>query len=84
MFQLYICWVDKETYNEITTVRHGSVYPWPLNHIMNRQKKNQVIKKLKALDWYKKSLEEVYQDIENCCDALSVRLGDNKFFFNDR
>ncbi|XP_050301228.1 metaxin-2 [Anthonomus grandis grandis] len=80
--ELYICWVDKETYNEVTSVRNGSVYPWPLNHIKNREKRNQVFKKLKVLDWYNKTLEEVHCEFESCCDALSVRLDNNQFFFS--
>ncbi|CAG9766297.1 unnamed protein product [Ceutorhynchus assimilis] len=80
--ELYICWIDRETYNEVTSVRNGSVYPWPLNHIQNREKKNQVIKKLKVLDWYNKTLEEVHQEVESCCEALSVRLDNKQYFFN--
>lgn len=83
-FQLYVCWVDKETYSEITSVRNGSVYPWPLNHIQNYSKRNQVIKKLKALDWYSKTVEDVYLEIEKCCDALNTFLDGKSFFFGDR
>ncbi|XP_076267642.1 metaxin-2-like [Rhynchophorus ferrugineus] len=82
--ELYICWVDKETYNEVTNVRNGSVYPWPLNHIKNREKRNQVIKKLKVLNWYNKTIEEVYQEVENCCEALNVRLDNKHYFFGDK
>lgn len=81
--ELYICWVDKETYNEVTSVRNGSVYPWPLNHIQNREKRNQIIKKLKVLDWYYKTLDEVHQEVESCCEALSVRLDNKSYFFGD-
>lgn len=83
-FQLYVCWIDQETYNEVTSVRNGSVYPWPLNHIQNREKRNQVIKKLKVLDWYNKTIHEVHQEVESCCEALSVRLDNNPYFFGDR
>lgn len=83
VLKLYICWIDKETYNEVTSVRNGSVYPWPLNLIQNREKKSQIIKKLKVLDWYNKSLEEVHQEVESCCEALSVRLDNKPYFFSD-
>ncbi|CAH0550404.1 unnamed protein product [Brassicogethes aeneus] len=79
--ELYISWVDKETYNEVTSVRNGSIYPWPLNHIQNRAKRNQVIKKLKVLQWYKKSTKEVLEEVENCCQALSDRLEGKEYFF---
>ncbi|CAG9821019.1 unnamed protein product [Phaedon cochleariae] len=81
--ELYVCWVDQETYNEITSFRHGSVYPWPLNHIQNRSKRNQVIKKLSAMNWYKKTLEDVFEEVDKCCEALSTRLGDGHYFFED-
>lgn len=81
--ELYICWVDNETYNEVTSVRNGSIYPWPLNHIQNRAKRSSVIKKLKVLKWYQKSMEEVFQEVENCCQALSDRLEGKTFFFGD-
>ncbi|KAG5891098.1 hypothetical protein JTB14_036989 [Gonioctena quinquepunctata] len=81
--ELYICWVDPETYNEVTSTRHGSVYPWPLNIVQNRAKRNQVIKKLKAFDWYTKKMEDVYADVESCCEALSNRLDGKIFFFEE-
>ncbi|CAH1108523.1 unnamed protein product [Psylliodes chrysocephalus] len=81
MAELYICWVDDETYNEVTTARNGSVYPWPLNHIQNRNKRSQVIKKLKTLGWYNKKLEDVYSEVETCCESLQTRLDGKRFFF---
>ncbi|XP_066158338.1 metaxin-2-like [Euwallacea fornicatus] len=81
--ELYICWIDKETYDEVTSIRHGSVHPWPLNHFQNREKKNQIAKKLKLLDWYNKNLYEVYQEVELCCKALSDRLDNKLYFFVD-
>lgn len=81
--ELYVCWLDEETYNEITRVRHGSVYPWPLNHIQNWSKYQSVAKSLKVYKWYNKTLNDVYQEVENCCQALSDRLGDSKYFFGD-
>ncbi|ENN81246.1 hypothetical protein YQE_02340, partial [Dendroctonus ponderosae] len=79
--ELYYCWNDRETYNEVTSVRNGSVYPWPLNHIKNIEKKHQVVKKLKVLDWYHKTIEEVHQEVQSCCEALNVRLDNKPYFF---
>ncbi|XP_078035943.1 metaxin-2 isoform X2 [Augochlora pura] len=78
--ELYICWVDEETLNKVTKERHGSVYPWPLNHFLNWQKRNEVIKKLNVLGWYSKSIQEVCTEVENCCKALSERLNGNEYF----
>ncbi|KAK9886256.1 hypothetical protein WA026_015769 [Henosepilachna vigintioctopunctata] len=79
--ELYICWMDKETYNDVTSIRHGSVYPWPLNHIQNWSKRRSVMKNLKVWNWYDKTLEEVFQEVENACQALSDRLDDKEYFF---
>lgn len=68
----------------MTSVRNGSIYPWPLNYIQNWSKRNAVIKKLKVLKWYQKTMEEVLQEVERCCQALSDRLGENTFFFGDQ
>ncbi|XP_017763201.1 PREDICTED: metaxin-2-like isoform X2 [Eufriesea mexicana] len=78
--ELYICWVDESTLNEVTKVRHGSVYPWPLNHFLNWQKRNEVIKRLSIFGWYNKTIEEVCIDVKNCCTALSDRLEGNDYF----
>lgn len=79
--ELYICWVDTAILNSVTKPRHGSVYPWPLNHYLNWQKRREVIKKLNVLGWYSKSQDEVFDDVKKCCVALSERLADEMFFF---
>ncbi|XP_031837429.1 metaxin-2 isoform X2 [Nomia melanderi] len=81
--ELYICWVDEETLNKVTKGRHGFVYPWPLKHFLNWQKRKEVIKKLNVLGWYHKSIEDVCNEVENCCKALSERLDGNQYFSGD-
>ncbi|XP_076680412.1 metaxin-2 isoform X2 [Andrena cerasifolii] len=78
--ELYICWVDEATLNEVTKPRHGSVYPWPLNHFLNWQKRKEVVKKLNILGWYSKTLEDVCAEVRTCCSALSERLEGNDYF----
>ncbi|XP_066593006.1 metaxin-2-like isoform X2 [Prorops nasuta] len=82
--ELYICWVDEQTLNNVTKPRHGSVYPWPLNHLLNWRKRNQVIKRLSVLGWYNKTLDEVFHDFKQCCMALSKRLEGKDYFFGDK
>lgn len=82
--EMYLSWLDQVTYNEVTKPRYGSVYPWPLNHILTWQKKQQIYKKLAALGWTSKTLEEVYQEVEQCCMALNERLDNQQFFFNNK
>ncbi|XP_043258196.1 metaxin-2-like isoform X2 [Colletes gigas] len=82
--ELYITWIDEVTLNEVTKPRHGSVYPWPLNHYLNWQKRKEVIKKLNVLGWYNRTLEEVCTDVKNCCTALSDRLEGNTYFSGEK
>lgn len=82
--ELYLMWVDDITYREVTKPRYGSVYPWPLNHALTWQRRAQICKRLGALGWSKKSPEEVYIEVENCCQALSERLDNQTYFFNNK
>ena len=82
--ELYVCWCHEETYNTVTKGRHGSVYPWPLNHLLNWQKRNQVTKRLSILSCANKTLEEMIDEVKRCCDALSERLEDRTYFFGDK
>ncbi|KAF7996419.1 hypothetical protein HCN44_002051 [Aphidius gifuensis] len=80
----YICWVDSVTRDNVTKPRHGSVYPWPLNHILNWQKERQVTKKLKVLRIFNKTLDEIYEDVKMYCSTLSERLGGKPYFYGDK
>ena len=82
--ELYLSWNDQLTLTEVTKPRYGSVYPWPLNHVLTWKKSSQVRKNLAALGWSSKSLDEVYTEVENCCQALSERLDNQRYFFNNR
>ncbi|XP_061726803.1 uncharacterized protein LOC133532237 isoform X3 [Cydia pomonella] len=79
--ELWISWIDDETYNAVTKVRNSSVYPWPLGWIQTRTKRNMVAKRLKALHWHDKTLDQVLADVDQCCNSLSQRLGDKDYFF---
>ncbi|CAH1403599.1 unnamed protein product [Nezara viridula] len=79
----YITWVENETYSNVTKPRYGSVHPFPLNHILSFLKRQSVTKRLNALGWYRKSLDKVYEEVERACNALSERLGKERFFFGE-
>ncbi|XP_053621164.1 uncharacterized protein LOC128681367 isoform X2 [Plodia interpunctella] len=79
--ELYISWLDEDTFNAVTRVRNSSVYPWPLGWLQTRGKRGAVAKRLKALHWHDKTLDQVLADVEQCCNSLSQRLGDRDFFF---
>ncbi|XP_023026149.2 metaxin-2 [Leptinotarsa decemlineata] len=82
--ELYVCWFDEKNYNAVTSVRNGIMYSWPLNHIQNRLKKSMVKKKLKAMEWYQKNIDDVCLDVENCCEALNVRFDQGPYFFGSK
>ncbi|CAJ1066741.1 hypothetical protein NQD34_011008 [Xyrichtys novacula] len=67
---------------EITRPRYSSPYSWPLCSILSYQKQWEVRRKMNAIGWGGKSLEQVYEDVSQCCQALSQRLGTQPYFFN--
>ncbi|KAH6930343.1 hypothetical protein HPB50_012929 [Hyalomma asiaticum] len=69
---------------EVTKPRYGSVYPWPLNHILSFRKRRQILAKLSVSEWSEKLLEEVFEEVQSCCAALSERLGQSDYFFGDK
>ncbi|XP_018971492.1 metaxin-2 [Cyprinus carpio] len=80
--ELYIQWCDDYTATEISRPRYSSPYSWPLNHILAYQKQWEVRRKMNVIGWSGKSLEQVYEDVSQCCQALSQRLGTQPYFFN--
>uniref|UniRef100_A0A8C6S9L8 Metaxin 2 n=1 Tax=Neogobius melanostomus TaxID=47308 RepID=A0A8C6S9L8_9GOBI len=80
--KLYIQWCDDATAAEITRPRYSSPYSWPLCKILAYQKQWEVRRKINAIGWGGKSLEQVYEDVSQCCQALSQRLGTQPYFFN--
>ncbi|XP_030637332.1 metaxin-2 isoform X2 [Chanos chanos] len=42
----------------------------------------EIRRKMSAVGWAGKSLEQVYEDVSQCCQALSQRLGTQPYFFN--
>uniref|UniRef100_A0A3Q0S7A8 Metaxin-2 n=1 Tax=Amphilophus citrinellus TaxID=61819 RepID=A0A3Q0S7A8_AMPCI len=80
--ELYIQWCDDATAAEISRPRYSSPYSWPLNKILAYQKQWEVRRKMNAIGWGGKTLEQVYEDVSQCCQALSQRLGTQPYFFN--
>ncbi|CAH1241073.1 MTX2 [Branchiostoma lanceolatum] len=79
--ELYISWCDPTTASEISRPRYSSPYPWPLNTVLAYRKQWDVQNQLKTLGWHTKTLEEVYDEVDNCCKALAQRLGNHHYFF---
>ncbi|XP_065214125.1 metaxin-2 isoform X2 [Planococcus citri] len=81
--ETYLVWCDPATL-PITVQRYGSVYPFPLNHWVTFLKKRSTLSRLDAVGWLKKSIDEVYKEVDTCCKALSDRLGDKEYFFDNQ
>ncbi|CAH1773806.1 unnamed protein product [Owenia fusiformis] len=82
--ELYLTWCETTTYTEVTKIRYGSPYPWPLNIILPWKRQMEIGRKLKALGWAQKTYEEVCEEVRTCCSALSERLGNQQYFFGNR
>lgn len=81
---LYVLWCDEESCRLVSKPRYGSRYKWPLNKIIPLRKKCEVRRFLSSLGWTTKTLEEVYEEVNTCCQALSDRLGDQMYFFGSK
>ncbi|XP_055374276.1 metaxin-2 [Condylostylus longicornis] len=81
--ELYLTFMDDENYHQVTSMRYGSVYPWPLKAYQNGIKRRTVIKQLNVYQWKDMTLKEVVDKVEKCCEALTERLGDRKYFNGD-
>ncbi|KAF6737432.1 Metaxin-2 [Oryzias melastigma] len=79
--ELFVQWCDETTVSQITRCRYGKPYSWPLNLILAYQKQWEVRRKMNAIGWGGKTVEQVYEDVSQCCQALSQRLGTQPFFF---
>ncbi|PWA27276.1 hypothetical protein CCH79_00018318, partial [Gambusia affinis] len=87
---LFVQWCDDATAAEvrlppssdISRPRYSSPYSWPLGNILAYQKQWEVRRKMNAIGWGGKTLEQVYEDVNQCCQALSQRLGTQPYFFN--
>ena len=80
----YLCWVHDVTLERYTRVRYFFPFPWPLNIILCWQKQRQVYKNLTASEWNKKSYEDVLDEVDSCCQALSEKLENQSFLYGDK
>ncbi|XP_035686985.1 metaxin-2-like [Branchiostoma floridae] len=79
--ELWSSWCDEETAYQVTKPRYGSPYPWPLNSLLARRKQRAVWTIMTALGWRDKTAQQVYDEVNRCCLALSNRLGSSNYFF---
>jgi len=81
--EMYICWLHEPTVREVTKARYGSVYPWPLNCLLPWLKQREARRHLMVFEWSEKSLTRVLEEVNECCKALSDKLGSEAYFFGN-
>lgn len=81
--QLYVSWIDKNVLEKVTLIRNGSAFPWPLNHLQNYRKKQQVLRHLKVFEWSDITVDEVAEKVSKCCENLCEKLGDKLYTFGE-
>ncbi|EJW85800.1 hypothetical protein WUBG_03290 [Wuchereria bancrofti] len=81
--EMYVMWMDKRNYSQVTKCRYGSVYLFPLNIILPQVKWREVNNYLTAIDWKSKSQECVMDLADRCFKSISSKLDHNEYFFGD-
>uniref|UniRef100_UPI00358F9DE0 metaxin-2-like n=1 Tax=Myxine glutinosa TaxID=7769 RepID=UPI00358F9DE0 len=79
--EMCILWCDKNVSSLISRPRYGSPFPFPLDIILARQKQREIVRRMKAVDWAEKTREQIHDEVDQSCRALSQRLGNHKYFF---
>lgn len=81
--KMFLCWKENDTYNEVTRLRYASVHHFPLNYILPTLKRREILGFLSDIGYGKMSLEDVVNKAESCFQALSIKLGSNKYIIGN-
>lgn len=81
--ELYMLWWKKD-WAVRTRQHYGCQFPVPLNLVLSYRRQWKVCGQLKADGWHHKTEKEVLEEFRRTCQALSEKLGNNKFFISDR
>lgn len=84
--ELYISFVHKNVYEQVTAPRNGCVFPWPLKVIQNFSKKRNALRLLKVYQWHDMDIDAVIDKVEKCCSTLVYKLNESnsKYFFGEQ
>jgi len=83
LIELYINWMHEPSFQKITTKRYAFNKPWPLNKLLLKQRRAQIISYLKAKGWGDKNLGNIETELSSILEALSQLLGSKNYFFSD-
>ena len=64
--ELYLSWLDGETFETVTAPRYGSFHPWPLGGVLTWLRRRKMAARLQALQWADKTLDAVYAEVSGC------------------
>ncbi|KAI7858935.1 hypothetical protein BDC45DRAFT_497924 [Circinella umbellata] len=78
---LFSSWLEPLNYSEITSKAYYGHVPGPINHLLAYQKQNEVVQTL-LTDRDILVREEIYNDAAQALEALSIKLGDNSYYFD--
>lgn len=82
--EYYVCWFHHDSVRAHTWPRYSSPHPWPLDTILFYSKKQAIKKKLKTSPMYNMTIDQVLDQVDDCLQALSNLLQDNRKFFYGR
>ncbi|KAI8147951.1 hypothetical protein BJV82DRAFT_664289 [Fennellomyces sp. T-0311] len=77
---LFSTWLEPLNYSEIASKAYYGHVPAPIHAILSYQKQNEVVQLL-LTDRDILVREEIYKDAAQALEALSIKLGDNGYFF---
>ncbi|KAI9251500.1 hypothetical protein BDA99DRAFT_575209 [Phascolomyces articulosus] len=77
---LFSSWLEPLNYSDITSKAYYEHVPGPINRLLAYQKQNEVVQTLLA-DRDILVREEIYNDAAQALEALSIKLGDDSYYF---
>ncbi|CAB3402271.1 unnamed protein product [Caenorhabditis bovis] len=81
--EMYVLWKHEDTYQQVTKIRYGSVYHFPLTIILPFLKRREILTHLADKEWDTKTIDEVGEQAEKVFRALSAQLGSQKYLSGD-
>ncbi|CAD5222377.1 unnamed protein product [Bursaphelenchus xylophilus] len=79
----YFCWSESSNYHSVTKRRYGSVYPVPLKWWLPYLKRKDIVSQLNDSGFANKTIDDVVKKAETVFHALSVKLGNQRYFMGD-
>uniref|UniRef100_A0AC34RTE9 Metaxin-2 n=1 Tax=Panagrolaimus sp. JU765 TaxID=591449 RepID=A0AC34RTE9_9BILA len=82
--EMYIVWLDDETYEKVTKPRTSSAYTFPVSWILPSILRRQKKQYLQDRGYAEKSMKEIISTADIIFQALSAKLGTKKYIIGDQ